>query len=362
VQTHGKGIVLRDEVYGSEIKTKKQQAACTGEFLVAEIDAKVGGFGIVPPELDSAVVSSHYFLFRINEQKCSKEWLNWFVRYNSLEEQVKAEGSTNYAAIRPRDVLAYQIPLPPLAEQHRIVERIEALAARVNEAQLLRADATQETKSIVSSTAFNIFSQIKKTYPTKTFGSFLPHVTSGPRYWRDRYSKDGFRFYRAQDIGPHGNIFHDSKAYVTPPESDQGKTALLSVGDLMIVITGATVGRVSVFTDDLEPGYVSQHVSICRLPQDQILPRYALWWLLSPDGQSQLLGQRYGQGKPGLNLTNIRSIEIPVPPLGEQRRIVAYLDGLQAKVSALRALQSETQKELDALLPSILDKAFKGEL
>ena len=123
VQSHGQGIVLRDEVYGSEIKTKKQQAARPGEFLVAEIDAKVGGFGIVPPALGGVVVSSHYFLFQINENKCSKEWLNWFVRYNSLEEQTRVQGSTNYAAIRPADVLNFEIPLPPLTAHcgaHRV--------------------------------------------------------------------------------------------------------------------------------------------------------------------------------------------------------------------------------------------------
>jgi hypothetical protein len=50
------------------------------------------------------------------------------------------------------------------------------------------------------------------------------------------------------------------------------------------------------------------------------------------------------------------------PPLEEQRRLVAYLHGLQAQVSQLRRYQEETQQELDALMPSILDKAFKGEL
>ena len=53
---------------------------------------------------------------------------------------------------------------------------------------------------------------------------------------------------------------------------------------------------------------------------------------------------------------------IPIHNIEDQHRIVAYLDDLQAKVDALKQLQAETQAELDALLPSILDKAFKGEL
>jgi type I restriction enzyme S subunit len=51
-----------------------------------------------------------------------------------------------------------------------------------------------------------------------------------------------------------------------------------------------------------------------------------------------------------------------MPPLEEQRRVVAHLDGLQAKVDAVKALQARTQAELDALLPSLLDRAFRGEL
>jgi type I restriction enzyme S subunit len=58
----------------------------------------------------------------------------------------------------------------------------------------------------------------------------------------------------------------------------------------------------------------------------------------------------------------LENMPIPVPPLDEQRRIAAYLDGLQAKVNALRELQSTGGEELSALMPSILDKAFKGEL
>lgn len=62
------------------------------------------------------------------------------------------------------------------------------------------------------------------------------------------------------------------------------------------------------------------------------------------------------------SIKHLKDIILPVPPLPEQRRIVEYLDNLQSKVNALKNLQAETQKDLDTLMPSILDKAFKGEL
>lgn len=121
VQLRAQGIVLRDQVLGSAIKTKLQQVCRGGDFLVAEIDAKFGGFGIVPPELDGAVVSSHYFLFETNEAQLSREYLALCLRTKFFQRQVQATGSTNYAAIRPHHVLGYTIPLPPLAVQQKLV-------------------------------------------------------------------------------------------------------------------------------------------------------------------------------------------------------------------------------------------------
>jgi type I restriction enzyme S subunit len=61
-------------------------------------------------------------------------------------------------------------------------------------------------------------------------------------------------------------------------------------------------------------------------------------------------------------LRAIKSFNIPLPPLPEQRRIVAYLDDLQARVDAVKRLQADTAAELDALLPAVLDRAFRGAL
>ncbi|HME32439.1 MAG TPA: restriction endonuclease subunit S [Terriglobales bacterium] len=65
---------------------------------------------------------------------------------------------------------------------------------------------------------------------------------------------------------------------------------------------------------------------------------------------------------PIINQERIGAFEIAIPPIAEQRQIVSELDALQANADAVRQLQSETEVELDALMPSILDKAFRGEL
>jgi len=67
-------------------------------------------------------------------------------------------------------------------------------------------------------------------------------------------------------------------------------------------------------------------------------------------------------GQANVNATTLKALPIALPELEEQRRIMSYLDGLQSKVTALRQAQSATSAELDALMPSILDKAFRGEL
>jgi len=369
VQSHGQGIILRDEVNGTEIKTKKQQAARTGEFLVAEIDAKVGGFGIVPPELDGAVVSSHYFLFQIDENKCSKEWLNWFVRYNSLEEQTKAQGSTNYAAIRPSHVLNFEIPLPPLTEQRRIVEHIESLARRVNEAQSLREEADAEAEVLLKSRT----NQILEEYSGKGIWkwSHLPDFVSSERHSIKRgpfgshlrkefFVESGYKVYE-QRHAIYGD-FSAGRYYIDEEKFQQLKSFAVKPGDIIISCSG-TIGKVSVIPDDAMPGIINQALLKLTLDTKKIDKQF-----FKIVFESDFIKQEVDALSPGSAMKNIGSvkflkkIKFPLPPLDEQRRIVAYLDVLQAKVNALRELQSRSGEELSALMPSILDKAFKGEL
>jgi type I restriction enzyme S subunit len=364
VRLFHKGVVLRCQQQGGAISTARQWRIRTGQVLLSRIDARNGAIGLVPAELDGAIVTNDFWAFDVNSKLAEPRFLDLYFGTPQFVEdcQRASEGTTNRVRVQPDRFLQIEVPLPALPEQCRIVARIEELSAKIEEAYALHRKAVEEANALLVSQLGQVFSHLEERHKPRKFSSFSPHVTSGPRNWAKHYEQDGYRFYRAQDIGPAGKVLDYSKVFITPPPGEQGRSAMLQSGDLMLVITGATVGRVSVYHKELEPGFVSQHVGICRLPQDEVEPEFASWGLRGPGGQAQLLGQRYGQGKPGLNLSNIRSLSLPFPALPEQRRIAAYLDDLQAKVDSLKKLQLESESELNALMPSILSRAFAGEL
>lgn len=355
VQLHAQGIVLRDTVAGSEIKTKQQQVCRSGEFLVAEIDAKVGGFGIVPPGLDGAIVSSHYFLFTIDESRLDRLFLDFFIRTPAFRDQVAAQGSTNYAAIRPSHVLNYHIPLPPLEEQRRIVARIEELADRIEEARGLRRQAVEETESLLASATNQIWSNQRgwtcqpisnlartisgQVDPRYEPYASLPHINgesmeSGtckllPKY---RLAKDDGVVSGKYHFGPGTVLYSKIRPYLKK-----------AVQVPFEAICSADVYAFHEFHSDMEP-------------------RFFMYSLVSPDFTLYANTISGRTRMPKLNQEQLFRYSMAYPSLNEQRRIVARLDDLQAKVDALKALQYQTAAELNALLPSILDKAFKGKL
>lgn len=354
VQLHVQGIVLRDKVPGSLIKTKKQQVCRAGEFLVAEIDAKVGGFGIVPADLDSSIVSSHYFLFVINETKLDRRFLDFFIRTPAFREQVAAQGSTNYAAIRPSHVLGYEIPLPPLTEQRRIVARIEQLAAQVLHAKALRQQAADEAKALLLSASANFF-RPKMGWTTKYVGDFCEQ----PQYGYTESATDqpvGPRFLRITDI-QDGRVNWNTVPYCKCPEPEK---YLLKPNDLVFARTGATTGKSFVICDCPEAVFASYLIRL-RV-RDTVSVEYLYRYFQSPSYWAQIADEKKGTGQPNLNGSKLEKIRVPIAPPVEQRRIVAELNTLQTEVDALKREQSATDAELDALLPAILDRAFKGEL
>lgn len=363
VKWWGEGAYERVTIDGSQTAAKTLSMVRQGDLIINKIWVRHGSVAVAAEDVDGCAASGEFPTFQPDEDRILPQWLHWICKTRGFWAACDdlSRGTSGKNRIRPEIFLTITIPLPPMDEQKRIVTRIQELESKIVEAQCLRTSGP-DGLALLSSEVGRVFRNLGLSTAVRQFREFEPHVTSGPRNWGSRVVSTGVRFYRAQDISSNSQISDSNKAFIALPDSDQGRSAWLQPGDLMLVITGATVGRCALFTESAEPGYVNQHVAICRFSRPNLDPRFVLWGLRGPSGQEQLLGQRYGQGKPGLNLNNIRAIKLPIPGIAEQVRIVDYLNCVEARVNALGGLRDRTDTELSVLLPAILDRAFRGDL
>jgi type I restriction enzyme S subunit len=148
-------------------------------------------------------------------------------------------------------------------------------------------------------------------------------------------------------------------ACVNPPKKSEGTRTQVSKGDLIVVITGAGVTNPALLDVDLGDAYVSQHVALIK-PTDANLSPWLLLCLMAPmGGRGELVMSAYGAGKPGLNLDNIRSLSIPLPPLAEQHRIVARVETLMKLCDELEARVTSDAEVRRQLLEAVLSKALE---
>jgi type I restriction enzyme S subunit len=361
----GRGLFNREPVTNGATSYRFFFRLKAEHIVMSQLFGWEGALALGSERFAGRFLSPQFPTFLCDSTKLDRRFLGWFIKrpgfWKELGSHTTGMGDRR-RTLNPDALLSCQIPLPQLADQHKLVERIDALAARIEEAKQLCHDADYNTAALMAAHTLRLFEDLAKSHPVRNFAQFEPHFTSGPRNWGHRTVDSGHRFYRAQDILAAGRLATSGSVFIELPASNQGAGAKLKPGDLMIVITGATVGRVAVYSPDFEPGYVSQHVAICRVDNRRLDPRYALHGLLSPYGQEQLLAQRYGQGKPGLNLTNIRNLRLPIPPIPVQNLVVELLQDFEEGIRRIQRQQVESREQINAMLPAILERAFEGQL
>ena len=146
------------------------------------------------------------------------------------------------------------------------------------------------------------------------------------------------------------------------PEKAEGKRSLVQKNDILIIITGANVGKVALVDKEISEAYVSQSVALMKLVMPDIA-RYLHFAMIADGfGKTELDKMVYGMGRPVLSLENVRDIILPLPPLSEQHRIVAEVERCLSISDKMEATITESLQKAEALRQSILKKAFEGKL
>jgi type I restriction enzyme S subunit len=153
----------------------------------------------------------------------------------------------------------------------------------------------------------------------------------------------------------------DGLAYLDDAQAEALKGVEVQGHDILLNITGASIGRVTLAPSELSGARVNQHVCIIR-PVRELDPRFLNAYLSCPTMQSAITDENYGVTRQALTKQQILDFEIPIAPLPEQKRIADKLDALLARVDACRERLDRVPGILKRFRQSVLAAATSGEL
>lgn len=151
------------------------------------------------------------------------------------------------------------------------------------------------------------------------------------------YKQSGRPFLRSQNIA-NGHLLLDAIAYIDEETHESFKSTEVKAKDVLLNITGASIGRCAVADERVQGGNVNQHVCIIRTNKNELDSDFLNYFLLSSAGQSQIDSFQAGGNREGLNFGQIRSFTLPCPSLKEQKTIAVALKDIDSLINSLDQL------------------------
>lgn len=337
-------------------------------FLIDEGDLVIASSGISFDEdgllrTRGAFVAPHHLPLCLNTSTIrfkakaglsTLAWLRYWLDSSEFREQitrlVTGSAQQNFG---PSHLKATRITLPPIGEQSRLVALLDATDGLRN----LRAQADSLTGDLISALFYAMFGDGK--FSTAPIGALTTLVTSGstPRGGDSVYVADGPFFIRSQNIQMNRLDFSNAVCLPSDVHKQMARTNV-ALGDVLLNITGASIGRVA-WVDKLDrQANVSQHVCLIRPNAKIMIAPYLSVFISLPETQRFILQVQAGASRQALNHQQVRALEIPLAPLPLQKEFAKRV----TEIRALEAEQSASRRHLEDLFKSVLHRAFSGDL
>lgn len=349
IKLWGKGIVSRGKVRGSDVVSVRRIVRAN-QLILSKIDARNGAIGLVPPELDGAIVSNDFPSFEFRDpDRCDAAFMGWLVRSTPFVELCKAasEGTTNRVRIKEDRFLDQQIALPPLTEQQALVTRLDTLAEKTRQVEAHLDAAERDAEHLLALR----FRDTIADAPLRTMAEVAPLV-------RREQSIDLDGSYPELGIRSFGKgTFH--KPPLSGSEVGTKRLYRIEPGDLLLSNVFAWEGAIAIAQPEDTGRFGSHRFITCQADPDLTSAEFLRYYFLTDEGILKI-----GKASPGgagrnrtLGLEKLMAIEVPMPPLVTQQTF----NRLQAEVAVLKGKHATIREANAALLPATLERVFKQQ-
>ncbi len=359
VRLYGKGAIPRKIGDGKTPLMTTGYRLRSGDLVYSRIDARNGAFALVPRELNGAVVSKDFPSFTIHRDRVHPGFLTRFLSTEQFFTQLQASsfGTTNRQRITEELLLSYKIPVPPLAEQERIVKLLDEADAL----RKLRAQADRRTADLISALFHDMFGD-PEANPLGWSVSSAGDLMDACDYGTSRKANEegrGVPVLRMGNITIEGGLDLRELKTVELTDSELAKQRL-QAGDVLFNRTNSRelVGKTGMWDGRYEAVAASYFIRV-RFRPDIEHPQHFTTLMNLPSMKRRLADMARGAvGQANINSKELKSIEFPVPPIGLQDEFAARV----AEIRAMEAQQAASRRRLDDLFHSMLHRAFNGEL
>ena len=311
----------------------------------------------------------------LRQSHMNQKYTFWFI---SQEQFIRGgiatySGTVGQQRISMDYVRTYPIPVPPLPEQQRIVERIESLFVKLDEAKQKAQDALdsfETRKAAILHKAFTgeLTAQWRKehgvgmvSWRTVTFKDACLKITDGTHHSPVNTPTGEYMYVTAKNIKETG-IDLTNITFVSKDVHDEIYSRCdVQYGDVLYIKDGATTGIAAVNTIE-EPFSLLSSVAVLRPDKKQIVAEYMVYNLNSSKTKTMMINNMSGNAITRLTLSKIKTAPITVCSLDEQNEIVRILDDLLAKEQQAKEAAERVLEQIDLIKKAILARAFRGEL
>lgn len=290
--------------------------------------------------------------------------LNYFISY-----AVANSKGINLPRVSEKIILDAYFPLPPLEVQQRIVERIESLFAKLDEARekaesalesferrkaaILHKAFTGELTNTAAVSLLPITNFIKKEKNALKAGPF------GSALKKDSYVKSGYKVYGQEQVISGNELF--GNYYIDEIKYKNLISYKVSAGDVLISLVG-TVGKVLILSEHCEPGIINPRLIKITLDSNKMDSKFFYYYFQSDELKSHYKEKSHGTTMDVLNMSILKQLRFPSFSLPEQQEIVRILDRIFAREQQAREAAENVLQRIDQMKKAILARAFRGEL
>ena len=336
--------------------------------IIAMYGATIGKVGIL--EIEAA--TNQACACAVSSTAIDYEYLFYYAKSQKEAFIKKGKGGAQ-PNISQEIIKTHEIPLPPLPEQHRIVNCIESLFAKLDEAKEKAqavVDGFELRKSAILHKAFtgDLTEQWRKEHGEGLDGwknTTLSEIVSGFKYGtseKSTYNNTGMPVLRIPNVGTGTLSFEDMK-YLAHNDVDEANQ--VHENDLLIIRSNGSrdlVGKCAI-VPALSRKFAYASFLIRIKPSEWILPDYLALYLNSTDARTQMFKKaKSSAGIHNINSQELGSITINVPTIYEQSAIIAVLNNLLAKGQQAKEAAEAVLIQIDTMKKAILARAFRGEL